>query len=490
MKTRSLRSAVVGSMVAACVLVAQAGLAQTTTPAPTPATQPGKRPPKPSGGSVGPAPTTPGGPAAAPIEQPKMGSLIVRERERDMILVVSIEVHSDNASQTTPYNDGKKSVNMPKISPFSYSTVGVVFPMIGETASSKPEGARKAQPGEQPRGYRGVLTLDDNVMDNEVTVLANYPSGTDLGRWDAGVNGSTAEARQMKLEVTIPATLYRTIFNETEAMALGWPKAWPDIAQSTFTSQLFVENGLDETGKVGPYDDAPLNKALDMWKKEWGISDFKQVKPVLLAKMLTSKVWELVQPTGDGLTLRARTGELSGIALQAPSETLVTGRGSEHDMTALLTVLFRKAGLPTRTVIGYDVGIDDKKFLGKGSKNNQLKSWVEFYLFDEAKNTFNWIPVDMVKLRRSSSRPQKLERPWKFFGTNDELDRVVPFAFQFHPPTDVVCYGSPGFWGWFVTPQPPAAAEQALMFRASAASKRAGDKKDAEEEKRTTPKRN
>jgi len=453
----------------------------------------GKRPPKPSGGSLAPPVTSqPGTPAAKPAT---VGELILREREREMILTVSIQVHADNVSQTTPHTDGKKTVNMPKITPFSYGTLGVVFPIIGETASSKPERVRSGQKGTpiaEQSGPRGVLTLDDAIVDDEVTVLADYPSGTDLGRWDAGSNGSTAEARQMKLEVTIPVTLYRTVFNEVEASKLGWPTSYPKVAQSTFTPQMFVEKGLDEDGKVAPFDEAPLNKALEIWKKEWGITEFTQVRPVALAKMIAAKVWETVQPTGDGLTMRARTGELSGIKLQAPAETLVTGRGSEHDLTVLLAVLYRKAGLPTRTVIGFDVGVDDNKFLGKGSKNNRIRTWVEFFLFDEAANTYNWIPVDIVNLRRSSSRPQKIDRPWKYFGTNDELDRVVPFAFQFHPPTDVVAYGSPGFWGWFVTPQPPAAAEQALMFRASAASKRLGDQqeKEGDDAKKPTKRRN
>ncbi len=510
MKSGQHRCSVAALAIVAGLLVPGLAWSQTATqpatnPVKPPATAPvtqqpgqkpgqpaGKRPPKPSGGSIPATPATmPGGKSAAPT--PKLGELIVREREREMVLKVTIRVHSDTPAQTTTHTDGKKSVRMPKISPFSYSTLGVVFPMIGETASSTPEASRTAQPGEMPRGVRGVLTLDDVVVDDQVTVLANYPGGTDLGRWDAGKNGATAEARQMQLEVTMPVTLFRTAFDEASAMKIGWPAAWPDVAQSTFIPQMFVDKGFDDKGNVGNFDVVPLENAFTIWKKDWGVTDLRRVPPVMLAKMIAAKVWEVVQPSGDGLTLRDRTGELSGIKLQAPAETLVRGKGSEHDLTVLLASLYRMAGLPTRTIIGYDVGVDDDKFLGKGTKNNRLRSWVEFYLYDEAANTYNWIPVDIVHLRRTSSRPQKVERPWKYFGSNDELDRVVPFAFQFHPPTDVVAYGSPGFWGWFVTPQPPVAAEQSLMFSASAASKRLSDEKDKDNDddpKRPAKRRN
>jgi hypothetical protein len=92
--------------------------------------------------------------------------------------------------------------------------------------------------------------------------------------------------------------------------------------------------------------------------------------------------------------------------------------------------------------------------------------------------------VDVVKLRKTSNRPAALDRPWKYFGTNDQLDHILPFAFHFHPPTDVVSYGSPGFWGWFVSPKAPEQAEQAIRISASSQSKRANEPDNAKKPKR------
>jgi transglutaminase-like putative cysteine protease len=182
-----------------------------------------------------------------------------------------------------------------------------------------------------------------------------------------------------------------------------------------------------------------------------------------------------VQPSGDGLVRRRRTGELEGLEVKAPSSTIVDRKGSEFDMVALLTAMMRRAGLPARTVIALDLGTEDDKFLGKSSEGRRIRAWVEFALFDEARNTINWVPVDIYALRRASPRPGKIEQPWKGFGKGDDFARLAPFALHFHPPTDVAAYGSAGFWGWFVTPQTPKLAEQTISFSTGGVARRTGD---------------
>jgi hypothetical protein len=135
-------------------------------------------------------------------------------------------------------------------------------------------------------------------------------------------------------------------------------------------------------------------------------------------------------------------------------------------------------------VIAWDTGDhDDKSFLER-SETARLRAWTEFYLYDEKGRSGNWVPVDVLRLRKSSSRAGKLDQAWKYFGTHDELNSVIPFAHQFHPPTTVRAYGSPGFWGWLVTPKPPDRARQTLSFTASSTAKGPGDNKRREEERR------
>ncbi len=96
-------------------------------------------------------------------------------------------------------------------------------------------------------------------------------------------------------------------------------------------------------------------------------------------------------------------------------------------------------------------------------------------------------------MRKATSRPLAVDRTWQYFGTHDELNQVPVMALHFHPPTDVVAYGSPGFWGWFVTPAPAKNAEQALRFMATVSSKKGGegdkDPKNSDKKKQTPVKR-
>jgi hypothetical protein len=78
--------------------------------------------------------------------------------------------------------------------------------------------------------------------------------------------------------------------------------------------------------------------------------------------------------------------------------------------------------------------------------------------------------VDINRQRSKSSRIVNNMNAWQFFGNNDELDMVCPFAFQFHPPTSVIAHGSVSFWGWLCFPEAPQAT-QFLRFNALTTAK-------------------
>jgi hypothetical protein len=72
--------------------------------------------------------------------------------------------------------------------------------------------------------------------------------------------------------------------------------------------------------------------------------------------------------------------------------------------------------------------------------------------------------VDVVRQRKSGSKAPPLDRPWKYFGNNDDTDSIIPIAFHYHPPTTVVAHGSPCFWGWITFPEMQYGAEQMVRF--------------------------
>jgi hypothetical protein len=449
----------------------------TTTPD-SPAAPASTSPNAPS--SALPAPDAPPTPKRA---APTLGTLVERTQntKKDWTFTATVRVNSEasDSSETVsdPYGN---SVQMPKKTPFAFETMTMIFPAIASTAACDAGADRST----------GRLRLDARVVNEQPEALTGGShSGVQLLRF-AFNNTENISPREVILEVSVRATCFQTKFDEKAALNIPWPNApWPDEAASTLAPQLFVDLGFDkESKKILPYPDKDqlLDAALKRYLAADNISDPKASTPVRVAKAITRGVWSEIQPSGDGLKLRRQTGELSGINLQPPTLTLSSKKGSEHDITCLMAALFRKAGLPTRTVIAWDVSGDDKdRFLRDNKKANKLRSWIEFYLFDDANNTYNWIPVDVVRARKSSSRPPAGSQPWKSFGTMDDFNEVVPFALHFHPPTDVVSYGTGSFWGWFVTPKPPDAALQALSFRAerTSVSGHKDDKKSDDKER-------
>lgn len=380
------------------------------------------------------------------------GPLVQRVKPHDWVVAGDITIRA-----RTDINPVDK---MPIREQFDFTSAAVVFPMIKDSASSVAKGlAPQYTVGETG----GQLKVNGVVIDDKPTLLAgDYPAGTRLARWQL----RDWKGEEVRLQVSIAATCWQTEFNEAEAVKVTvWPETWPSEAQSTFKPQFFVDimPGADEAANQA--DAADLQKLLDRWTNR---KDPKMLPPVTLAKFLAGEVLRYVQINGNGLNT-ARTGEIEGFDLQGAAQTARRGRGSEFDAVCLLAAVYRRAGLPCRTVVGYDVGTaNQENFLVKGGRGGKgLRGWVEFALPDAAApGGLAWVPVDIVRMRKSSSRPGQLDKPWPYFGSHDELDGVIPLAFQFHPPTTVVAHGSPGLWGWMVTPKPPEHVIQAIRFSA------------------------
>jgi hypothetical protein len=432
--------------------------------------------------------TTRPAPATPAKEEPRQGPYIKLSQTKDLNLTVRVRVLRGNSE--TQINDpinGQTAI-VTKTTPFDpMKSIAMIWPMLPGSGSSSTS----------IESITGKLLLNDTVADTSITAMKNYQGGVQYARFDAQAADSDLTPWKVELEVNIPASVSRTEFDEKAALALPWPAAWPRTVATWLQPQLFIESGFDENNRITPYKDEAIVKALAMAAEKAGVSDLKKVSPVAATKIITSFVWGHVQIVSNSVGRDGRSGELppmrlskgetytpndfGGVVIQPPQVTLETKRGTEYDTSALLTAMLKKAGIPAHPVVGYDRGGSGNSSIKNNlsSKSNRsgrgTKCWVEFALFDEANNTINWVPIDIGKLNKSSSRPAALEKPWRYFGTHDELNGVVPFAFHFFPPTDVVSYGAPGFWGWFVTPQAPKDAGQAISFSAAAGSVRGGE---------------
>jgi hypothetical protein len=382
--------------------------------------------------------------AVSPVLGQQRRTVLEQEGGSDWTLNVSVLVRADGTIDP--------KTKMPERDPLSVQTAAVVFPLPKDSASHIAW-----------KNFGGELKADGRTVTTSFDKLENYHSGVMLGKW----NLTSWQGEKVSLDVTFPVTSFNTKFDEARAKQFDWPASWPAPAQTTFQPQLFVDLGSD-----GPYDMAPVKALVKQWTEG---KDPKTVKPVVLAKFFAGEVWRHVQPSGGGLNFN-RQGELEGIDLQGAPVTASRGEGSEFDIVCLLAAVYREAGLPARTVIGYDVGArnrDTNAFLGKKGSGS-LRAWVEFAIMDG--DQLVWVPVDVVRMRKSSSRPPRdLDRTWRWFGTHDELEGIVPFAFHFHPPTTVVSHGSPAFWGWMVSPKPPDRVQQTVRLTAIRTPRRPND---------------
>lgn len=356
--------------------------------------------------------------------------------------------------------------------PFAFESAALVFPIVSESASS--------QLAYGNDGARFTLKVDgqeikqlntDGTERTTLDVVDNAPPGTRYGRM---FFGKQLGAR-IELEVVTRSLNASTLYNEAAAATLKMPATWPEPAATFLTRPQW---GVD-LGPDGRIDMQPVREFAERITKD--PRNAKQ-PPSVIAKMLAGEVVKAIQVTSSPVRM-ARTGaEIEGFNLGNAAATLAAGRGTEFDLVALLTAVYRQAGIPARTVIGFKwANAKDKDRLFSRSGAAGLVAWTEFALLDDraGEGKLVWVPVDIADLRRSSSRPPPIERPWDNFGTVPMLEAIVPMGFDFHPPIETVAYGSPALFGWIVSPSAPTDVVQVLRFDVDATPKRGSNTTDA-----------
>lgn len=399
-------------------------------------------------------------PAPPKDAEPKsiLDGVIKEGRSNDFILKPDVHISS---YQEDTNKRGKNDTSPVRMADFAFTSAAVVFPVLHPTASSRAD----------IDGLKSELKFDDKVVAVTPQFNDGYHSGVRLGRWELGER----KGRQLDLRLEIPVTCWETLFDEKIAAKAVWPEGgkWPRVPTSTLAPQAGISANAEDVEAA--------RKLVTLW------TDGKSpqlASPLVLAKLLAGKVQENFQPSGQGENY-SREGAFMGLELQQLADTVKKGTGSTHDITSLLVAVYRAAGIPTRLLIGYDQTAKKDNDSGPFDKNSgggiKLKTWAEFCLFDATTNKEFWVPVDVVRMRKSGNKMGKLDQPWKFFGSHEELDAVIPFAHHYIPPTTVAAYGY-AFWGWFTTPGGQI-GEQSVRFTAQTAPKRAKPRNDKKDKK-------
>ncbi len=356
-----------------------------------------------------------------------------------------------------------------------------VYPLVYQSSASWSDPAAEVS---------GSLWINDRQLEVKPTIRYAPQTQAPYSIWNFGVK----EARVLRFTLKTTATSVDTTFHEQEALKLSWPDEWPEEAN------VFLTPILDSIGEpvlpplnapagtdLSVPDESVITDLIDHWTDG---HDPKQLSPVLLAKYLTAKVVEhihsndrsLVVPNTSGFNSAltntngvgsthsfSRTGFYAGFEVRRADQAALSNRGSRHDMTILLTAVFRAAGIPARSVIGID---------NEESGDDRVQSWTEFALFDPDLDLLVWIPVDIDELRGRGIRSARYKDHWKYFGTSDRLHSIAPVSFYFHPPAAYQSYEVPALYGIRSTEELSQIAEQIISFSISRKAVRGDDKKD------------
>jgi hypothetical protein len=319
-----------------------------------------------------------------------------------------------------------------------FDTAAIVFPV---PLSSAGHIASEAT-------FESEIKVNSRVFPSEPKFSNTYQSGERLARWDM----RDIDAGKIQLHIEIPVTCWETYFNEAEAAKVEWPKGdWPTEAKTALEPVYLVEYANQES------EIAETKKMLDELRDRWLKGrDPRSIKPVQLAKELAGHVLERVDPSAGDSVYGTMPGTFIGLLSMTVSEVLTNKRCYNLDPAPFLAAVYRNAGLPARVVYGFDMSEEkdkDGELNGKG--RSKLHAWTEFAVLDDKTGAVVWVPVDVIKMRKSSSRMQRLDRPWKFFAANEDLTYTIPISFHLHPPTGVTVRSLPAFWGWLCTPETP-----------------------------------
>lgn len=252
-------------------------------------------------------------------------------------------------------------------------------------------------------------------------------------RWNAPPGG---RVRNVRLVSQWEIVSHETQFNDRLADGLAWPAGpWPAEVEQVLQTPLFLPAG-DDLDAVH----AGIDELVSRWT---GGEDPKQAKPLTLAKFLAGKLQEHTRSVTEGVvSKRVRAGNRVAVRAEDASRSftlpmdglgtlLETGAGSSHDLALLLAHVYRRVGIPARVVVGVTAETGGR--FGE-EKGGEIRTWVEWALYDEERALTTWVPVDIAAIRARGSRMKSLGRPWDFFGSHRELDTIAPIALHLESP--------------------------------------------------------
>lgn len=190
---------------------------------------------------------------------------------------------------------------------------------------------------------------------------------------------SKREGLFVQMQMKFTSTSRAVVLDVEAAREIGWPKAWPPEAQSTFEKQMFMDQAIDPwTGLAHDIGQLPMDsmaKELLLWG---GVVDPKQVKPALLAEGLAAIILPGLPALGHGLIpvcdrfgrnvrsmdpggngLPPIRNALMGVDVRDVVSVLRDQYPNQAERALVLASIYRRVGLPARVMVGFEADVDD-----------------------------------------------------------------------------------------------------------------------------------
>jgi SAM-dependent methyltransferase len=442
-------------------------------------------------------------------------NLITRDRGRGYVLELSIL----GSREPTVQSGARPSFDIPGAT--------ISLPILARSASHTARAANAF--AEQRLNQFLILPGEYEVLQDEAPdgylVRFDYEFAT---LRDQGMTARGGRAESLRVQATAALDAFDTTYNETAALAIGWPDRLPSNFGPYCAPDEFVVSDhpavvdlLSRWTSGSSHADPPaaLAKRLaaemirayrpdERFLADWPAQDRwrgrlrspcdpRSLPPGAAARAISS-VPAFPTPVSDRSSLTFRGFDITDIRLTARDacfeprilEPIETGRANDAVLCNLYAALLRAAGIPARVVFGATIdesqlieqpfefslgepffGVDHRNYDQIGPfffVNPRPRVWVEFFLFNDSSGAGEWIPVDLARQMRESSAPPPLSRPWRFFGNNDELHLTIPVSSVYAVSGGESPDWVPALWTWQTDPALPFFVDATVRVRIQA----------------------
>ena len=266
-------------------------------------------------------------------------------------------------------------------------------------------------------------TLRINGIPTQLRQTVNGAQGDETFRILIQIPQATISTLSLRTEW--PVISFSSAINEDVAARATWPRTWPAEALPYLVPSDFIASEKEE-----------YKTFVERITK----GDLRSVPVYYAAKDLVRAAILEHRNVDQRFVYSEQEGAVRGFDLKdARGRRQRQQNATSADLVVNCVAVLRAAGIPARPVIGLQSGSITKPSVV--STDVQFVAWAEFYLPGAG-----WVPFDPNLMRGTSMRHTAVQKPWRFFGTIENLNRRAAIAYAFAPSSSGAVSQFPCGW--------------------------------------------